>query len=141
MTERYTVFNASQVEGLPEEFYEITDPLPLNERYEAADQLIKSTGATFKQGGKEAFFDQKADYIQMPNIRLFVNTDAYYSTLLHELAHWTGADNRLTRTKGKAFDDEDYAFEELVAELTASFVCASFGFAANFQNSVALAPL
>jgi len=49
----------------------------------------------------------------------------------HELAHWTGADHRLARGKGNAFGSSDYAFEELVAELSAAFTCATVGVASS----------
>ena len=41
--------------------------------------------------------------------------------------HWTGARHRLGREFGKRFGDKAYAFEELVAELGAAFLCASVG--------------
>jgi antirestriction protein ArdC len=43
------------------------------------------------------------------------------------LTHFTGAPHRLDRTKGKLFGDPDYAFEELVAELGAAYLCADLG--------------
>jgi len=61
--------------------------------------------------------------------------EAYYSTILHELAHWTGSKKRLERIKGKKFGDDDYAFEELIAELTACFVGTSLGFRVDIENS------
>lgn len=51
-------------------------------------------------------------------------TEAYYSTLLHELTHWSGSPQRLDRAKGKKFADQNYATEELVAELGAAFLSA-----------------
>ena len=66
----------------------------------------------------------------MPVPERFITTDTctategYYSTLLHELTHWAGAEHRLNRKKGKRFGDENYATEELVAELGAAFLCA-----------------
>jgi len=38
--------------------------------------------------------------------------------------HWSGASSRLNRQFGKRFGDQAYAFEELVAELGAAFLCA-----------------
>lgn len=43
------------------------------------------------------------------------------------LTHWTGAKHRLDRDFGQRFGDKAYAFEELVAELGAAFLCACFG--------------
>lgn len=51
-------------------------------------------------------------------------TEAYYSTLFHELTHWTGGKERLDRTNHKKWGDGIYAHEELIAELGAAFVCA-----------------
>jgi antirestriction protein ArdC len=55
--------------------------------------------------------------------------ETYYATLLHELTHWTGATYRLGREFGKRYGDHAYAFEELVAELGAAFLCAELGIA------------
>jgi antirestriction protein ArdC len=48
---------------------------------------------------------------------------------LHELAHWTGHSSRLNRiiTTKVRFGSDDYAMEELIAELTAAFLCAELG--------------
>jgi antirestriction protein ArdC len=66
----------------------------------------------------------------MPPRELFTGTatstptEAYYSTLLHEEIHGSGARHRLDRQFGERFGDKAYAFEELVAELGAAFLCA-----------------
>jgi len=41
--------------------------------------------------------------------------------------HWTGAPHRLNREFGVRFGDRAYAFEELIAELGAAFLCSGFG--------------
>lgn len=56
-------------------------------------------------------------------------TEAYYSTLLHELTHWTGPAHRCDRDLSGRFGTEAYAMEELVAELGAAFLCAELGIA------------
>ena len=55
--------------------------------------------------------------------------ESYYSTLLHELTHWTSPAHRCDRQLGKRFGDDAYAMEELVAELGAAFLCADLGLA------------
>ena len=55
--------------------------------------------------------------------------EAYYSTKLHELTHWSGIESRCNRQFGKRFGDDAYAIEELVAELGAAFLCADLGIA------------
>jgi antirestriction protein ArdC len=46
---------------------------------------------------------------------------------MHELSHWTGGKARLAREFSGRFGSEAYAFEELIAELGAAFVCADLG--------------
>ena len=56
-------------------------------------------------------------------------TESFYSTLLHELTHWSGHPSRLNRQLNNRFGDCAYAMEELVAELGAAFLCADLGVA------------
>ncbi len=127
------VFNAAQVDG-----YAITpsDPRPdLTTRLDQVDAFIAATGAEFREGGQRAFYRHRShsgegDFIQMPPRNLFTGTntstptEAYESTRLHELTHWSGAAHRLDRDFGERFGDKAYSFEELVAELSAAFLCA-----------------
>ncbi|MBO5612416.1 MAG: DUF1738 domain-containing protein [Prevotella sp.] len=52
----------------------------------------------------------------------------FYSTVLHEMAHSTGAENRLNRNLKNKFNEPQYAKEELVAELTAANISNVLGF-------------
>jgi antirestriction protein ArdC len=54
---------------------------------------------------------------------------------LHELIHWSGANFRLDRTKGKRFADSAYAFEELVAELGAAFLCQDYQIQGDLRHA------
>jgi len=77
-----------------------------------------------------AFYNVSTDKITMPAKEQFTNYHAYYSTLLHEIAHSTGHEKKLDRfneTK-KLFKEnkENYSFEELVAELTSMFLLATY---------------
>ena len=125
------VFNADQVDDytLP------AVPASANpaEAIAHADTYIQATGATIRHGGERAYYDRVADAIQVPERSRFLGTEtstateSYYSVLLHELIHWTGASNRCDRQFGKRFGDNAYAMEELVAELGAAFLCAELG--------------
>ena len=76
------------------------------------------------EGGTRAFYNRKEDYIGMPIKRLFFSEEAYYSTLFHELVHSTGYEKRLNRKSLYSIKgSEQYAFEELIAELGAMFLC------------------
>lgn len=127
------VFNAQQVDG-----YDIAPAVPrpdLTERLDHVDAFIAATGAEFRHGGQRAFYRHRGpngdgDFIQMPDRTLFTGTatstatESYESTRLHELGHWTGAKHRLDREFGERFGDNKYAFEELIAELSAAYLCA-----------------
>lgn len=125
----YTVFNVEQVEGLPAHYYaQPVNPLPLNERIEAADAFMTGTGATINHGGNQAFYAPSRDVVQLPPFEAFKDKESYYATALHELTHWTKAKGRLERDfSAKRFGDTGYAREELVAELGAAFLCADLG--------------
>jgi antirestriction protein ArdC len=127
----YTVFNAEQVDGLPERYYaKPADPLPLSERIASADAFVAATKAELSHGGNMAYYAPGPDRIQLPPFEAFQDAESYYATLLHELTHWTRHKNRLDRSFGrKAFGDDGYAREELVAELGAAFLCADLGIA------------
>lgn len=122
----YTVFNVEQVDGLPAHYYaQPVNPLPLNERIEAADAFMTGTGATINHGGNQAFYAPSRDVVQLPPFEAFKDKESYYATALHELTHWTKAKGRLERDfSAKRFGDTGYAREELVAELGAAFLCA-----------------
>jgi antirestriction protein ArdC len=125
----YTVFNAEQVEGLPEKFYaKIENPLSLEQRLEMAETYFARTKADIRHGGGKAYYRPADDFVQMPPFESFTSRESYYSTLAHECTHWTKHERRLNRSfESKRFGDDGYAMEELVAELGAAFVCADLG--------------
>lgn len=126
----YAVFNADEIEGLPAKFYGSEAPILTvahNTRHEASEAFIAAAGADVRHGGDRAYYHHKGDFVQLPHFESFFTAEGYYSTAFHELAHWTGAEKRLNRTKGKFFGDSNYAFEELVAELSAAYLCADLG--------------
>ncbi|WP_270373648.1 ArdC family protein [Marinicauda sp. Alg238-R41] len=126
------VFNADQVDGYerPEPVEPVSDPV---QRSQAAERFVTRTGAVIRHGGDQAFYRPSDDVIQLPEPERFLGsetstpTESYYSTLLHELTHWTGHAKRCDRQFGERFGDDAYAVEELVAELGASFLCADLG--------------
>jgi len=89
-----------------------------------ADDTIEKAGAKIDFGGAEACYIPSLDLINLPEKTAFIDSGAYYSTAFHELIHWTGADSRLKRQIKNKFASSEYALEELIAELGASFLCA-----------------
>jgi antirestriction protein ArdC len=122
----YTVFNVEQIDGLPDHYYAKAAPtLDPVARIDRAENFFAACNATIRHGGNRAYYAQEIDYVQMPPFECFRDAESYYSTLAHELTHWTKHPSRLARDFGrKQWGDEGYAQEELVAELGAAFLCA-----------------
>ncbi len=118
MARLYRVFNVDQIDGLPERF-KLAEPdveLPAKDRNEAAEAVLRATGARISEdGGNNAFYNIGSDSVHMPKFERFLSTDDYLATLAHELCHWTGAKHRLDRPQANSFGTPAYAQEELVA--------------------------
>ena len=121
----YTVFNVEQIEGLSEMYYTRPEPkMSGPARIEHAEEFFTNTGADIRSRGGRAYYAIDADYIAMPPIESFRDAESFYSTLGHEACHWSRHSSRLNRDFGrKAWGDEGYAREELVAELGSAFLC------------------
>lgn len=117
----FTVFNADQVNGFSPQ---ALPTLSEHEREVLAEKFLQQTGAVLIHGGDKAFYLPGTDTVHLPEFGRFKSAAAYYSTLAHELTHWTGAKHRLNRSLGNKFGSEAYAIEELIAELGAAFTCA-----------------
>lgn len=125
----YRVFNVADTTieyDLPE-----PKPLPEGKRLEIAEAIVKGFKDAPKIGydGKQAVYIPAIDTIKLPNIQDFDPTEEYYTTLFHELIHSTLHEDRLNRKeKYKGKDKKaEYAFEELIAELGASYLCGIAG--------------
>ena len=101
-----------------------------------AEELIKKSQAEISFAPIDrACYQPTEDKILMPKKEQFKTQEGFYSTLFHELSHWTGHKSRLNRKKGNKKGSQDYAFEELIAELSASFICCHLGFEYSTQHS------
>lgn len=124
----YFIFNAAQVDGWAEPN---RWPGGVIGTHEEIENFVAATGADIRNGDIAAYLPA-ADYIAIPRKERFVGTktssatESYYSTVFHELVHWTGHHVRLARNLSNRFGTHDYAMEELVAELGAAFLCAEF---------------
>lgn len=131
----YTVFNADQVDGYEEP---ATEEVSLVDTLAAADQFFATVPANVKHTAEgRAYYSPSGDYIHMPKRDVFeatptsTATECYYSTLSHELVHWTGHKSRMDRDLKNGFGSEGYAREELVAEIGAALLCATLGISAE----------
>lgn len=122
----YTVFNAEQVSGLPEEFYAAPSqaPLPTNDE---VSEFFARMPVTINHYGDQAYYSPSRDVVVMPPHDRWKTTNErgeavfdhanYNATLAHEMIHMTGHESRLNRDFSKYKVAEHRAREELVAEL------------------------
>jgi antirestriction protein ArdC len=97
----------------------------LEQLHRHAEKFLHATGAKIAHGRTRAYYSLSTDAVPMPLFESFRDADSYYSTLAHELPHWTSAKNRLDRDfGGHRFGSNAYAQQELPAELGAAFPCA-----------------
>ena len=125
----YTVFNATQCDGIP-----VPDPVPLHDfaPIEACEAIVKGyqNGPEIVHRAFAAFYRPRLDIVNMPPTESFNPPEEYYSTLFHELVHSTGHEKRLKREgieKPHRFGDPVYSKEELIAEMGSAFLCAHAG--------------
>lgn len=116
----YTVFNIAQVDGLPQ----APEPVMTWAEDQGARALVDASSAVIRHGGHSAYYLPADDRIQLPPMGHFPSDSSYYSTLLHELTHWTGHPSRCNRQLTTRFGADAYAAEELIAEIGSAFLCA-----------------
>lgn len=122
---------------------------------EAFDNLLKEQSwvcpIEYEKFNESAFYSPKRDQIVVPSKKQFniSNTPEdvfkdgmeFYGTTIHEMAHSTGHESRLGRdgiVKIDQFGSDQYANEELVAELTSALIGNAMGFDSRIrENNIA----
>ena len=132
---RFTVFNAAQCDGLPEEIAVVAPPPEPGLIEPRVEALIRATGIDFRIGGDRAFYVPTHDYVVVPPPQAYFEPINWHRTALHELGHATGHPLRLGRDFSGSFGTKRYAFEELIAEINAAFCCASLGIAPTVRHA------
>ena len=129
----YRLFNLEQCE-LPQA---VLDKLPKIETHEhdpieAAERIIAGipNPPEIQYAGSRAFYSPITDRITLPPRELFSSAEEFYATLNHEESHAVGHPKRLNRksiTEAAPFGSPTYCFEEIVAEMSAAYLCAEAG--------------
>ncbi len=118
----YMVFNGDIIDGIPERERHELDPSGINERAERLLQYWSENESEFIYGGDEAFYRRTTDKVHMPERKQFKNMPEFYYTSFHEMGHSTGHPTRLNRKMGERFGSDEYAEEELRAEMASMFI-------------------
>lgn len=131
----YNVFNADQVDGLD---------LPQHEFVlESQSEIQAKVLANYKSpeivyaAQPRAVYSPVLDRITLPPVSSFESETAHLGTLFHELIHSTGHESRLDRFKRTGLPSDEYAEEELVAELGAAILNGYFNLDVNHEQSAA----
>ena len=132
---RFTVFNAAQCEGLPDDIAVEAPPPPPGLIEPRVEALIAATGIDFRIGGNRAFYVPSQDYMQVPPPQAYFEPINWHRTALHEMGHATGHASRLGRDFSGAFGTRKYAFEELIVEISSAFCCASLGIVPTVRHA------
>lgn len=133
----YRVFNLEQIDGIEVPASEV---VKFNPNKKAEDVILcMPNRPTMEYGGDRALYHPMTDTVRLPNKTDFTSPEEFYCTAFHELAHSTGHENRLKRflshTPTQIFGSESYSKEELIAEMTAAFLCAHSGINQTLENS------
>lgn len=108
--------------------------------FPAVDKMIEDNGWVCPielQHQDRAYYSILNDKIVMPEKAQFVDGESFVSVLFHEMTHSTGSESRLNRIKPSAFGSEEYAREELVAELGSALVSQRYGISKNVKDESA----
>lgn len=135
VSRQYSVFNAEQIEGIPE-LEQKPCAVDITTVRGQRDVLLKNMQLAFHEGGDRAYYSPSTDSITMPPDVCFEDTYAYMSTFLHECGHATGSAKRLNRSLDGFFGSESYAKEELRAEIASAFVSQALGFGSERADLV-----
>lgn len=130
---QFAVFNAEQCENLDE--YQVgyaNSQAPMSNGCEEADKIIEATGANIEFGTNQPAYYTNQDKIVLPHRRMFESSSAFYETAFHEISHWAHHPSRLNPPKRPS--DEEYAFNELVAEISACYLMSECNLSLNSSN-------
>ncbi len=114
-----------------------------NESHVDAEEIISGyqnkPDIHFSDKDDRAYYSPVADLISVPKMKYFANPSEFFHCLYHEASHSTGHPKRLNRFDGMSnrFGDESYSKEELVAELSSSYLAEIAHLELNIRNSAA----
>ncbi|ABI93401.1 DUF1738 domain-containing protein (plasmid) [Roseobacter denitrificans] len=135
----FSVFNADQIKGLPEDYYVRTEP-PRDlgtEADPALEAFFAASGAQIiTSADPRAYYCPQKDHVHMPPIATFYVAAGYYGSLAHEIGHYFLADHRIG-TQKKFTTKAEYAVGELEAEIFSAFLAVHLGFEPHFDQSAA----
>lgn len=123
----YRVFKADDCENLPKKEPKKVNATPNEIGEKIIDLYPKSPKIYIGKEDRAFYRGGGSDAVYMPKVTAFSEESFYYCTFFHELIHSTGHYSRLDRVMIGDKNSTEYAFEELIAELGAVYLCAESG--------------
>ncbi|NMX77788.1 DUF1738 domain-containing protein, partial [Pseudomonas sp. WS 5532] len=134
----YTIFNLSQMDNAPDLDRTTTAERVLTDlTVQISEEIIEASGAEIVHGYRRAGYSPSEDKVYMPDRASFTSDAEYYSVVLHELAHWTGHETRMAREFGTSRESDEYAREELRAEMASAMIGMRLGLPAAIDGHAA----
>lgn len=128
----YYVYNASQIDGIQPLEKVINEEIDDNE---LLNKMASSLEINIHYDGMDrAFYSPSTDEIHLPSRNSFISNSSYIGVALHELSHATGHEKRLNRSITNPFGSEEYAKEELIAEISAALLSSEFSDEIDFEK-------
>jgi antirestriction protein ArdC len=125
------VFSLEDTEG-----YAIPAPT-LEEPNNILQTIITNHAVDIRRDMASCFYSPLGNFVATPAVSSFISEEDYFSALFHELLHWSGHSSRLNRVFGVKFGDEEYAYEELIAEIGSSYLLGLCGIQNTLGNTSA----
>lgn len=126
MVNYFTVYNAQEFKNFPSLDFEWRQ-VEENQVVQLTEEIISVSECPIKEIKQgRAYYSPAEDKIILPPRETFINDEAFLGTMLHEMAHSTGHVSRLNRSIMNEFGSQDYAKEELRAEMAAIFMEGDF---------------
>lgn len=143
LLKHYMVFHIDDCEGIKSKIGE--KPTKVISPIESAEGAVntyfsRETCKLYVKESDRAYYSPVLDEVVVPKMNQYNSAEEYYSTLMHEMVHSTGAKKRLDRKLEEGiFGNDPYAKEELVAEIGSAFLANKCGLDSEkaFKNSVA----
>ncbi len=136
-TKRFPYLKFSYVFNLEDlENYEIPQPT-LSAPLDLLNEIIAKNSVNVQRNLERCFYNEQENFISTPDVSHFTCEEEYFAAQFHELIHWSGHPERLNRVRHLAKGDEIYAFEELIAEIGASYLLGLCGIQIVLDNSSA----
>ena len=143
MLRYYNVFSINDTEGIESKRKDIEQPTvePIKRAEQIIDRYLKDDGPeSVVKKSNEAYYSPLEDLVVVPLMSQFDVAEEFYSTAFHELVHSTSHRKRCNRCNSTLarFGDDNYSFEELVAEIGSAMLLNISGIDTEkcFKNNV-----